>query len=202
MNAQVMTDEHQLATKMERKRGLTLVMLEQDFKVSGYDRQLALSEAWESTLSLIATAKLWIDGLKAIHYSQPAKYLQHVRDYSRDAALKLSKRIRRAGYVYNSFHIIMENLNKYPIIDRRGLSIEVLEKCKSLAWVVKYAAQLREKTDKPDEPRWSEEDFRDLVNAMVTSRAFMSVRDQPDLAANLLHKASLACLSWTSLKRP
>ena len=103
--------------------------------------------------------------------------------------------------MYNAFGTIIENLKKYQIIDRRGLSIAVLEKCKNLAWVTKFAAQFREKGDKPDRPRWEEEDFRELVNGMITSRAFLSVADQPDLAADLLHKASLECLSWTSLKR-
>lgn len=196
----LLRDEHVLARILETKIELPLLMLEVDFREGEVDREVALDETWEATINMIAAAKVWIDGLQDIHYRQPARYLQQVRGYNQEASLKLSKRIRRARYVFNGFRIIIVNLNKFPIIDRRGMSMVTLEKCKSLAWVTKYAAQFKEKGEKPANPRWEDEDFRELVNVMITSKAFMSVRDNPNMASDLLHKASLECLSWTSMQ--
>ncbi len=80
---QCRADEEGLARKVVERQGLSLLTLEVAFKVHEGIQDSALDHAWMKTLDMIASAKLWIDGLKAIHYSQPARYLQQVRGYSR-----------------------------------------------------------------------------------------------------------------------
>ena len=59
-------DEHILEMKLERKTGLPLLALEEDFREGAIAREVSLNDAWDATIGMIAAAKLWTDGLHEI----------------------------------------------------------------------------------------------------------------------------------------
>ncbi len=162
-------------------------------------REDDLDFAWSEMMTSVAVAKLFRIAIdRNLAYKRPFDYLCNHAGLDKEEAGKLSRKIRHYGYVYDSWAMIMTNISTYPEIDRRRLSIWKLLECKNIHAVQMLAAlEKGEKSGRRREDFYTAAQVDDLVGQVVASEAFISVRHDGKLVADLMRKVTQESLKWT-----
>lgn len=200
MNDAVREDMQVLAEVFRQNAGISVGDALRRFTLNIRTRDMDLDNAWRDMIHAIASAKVFRIALAAnINYKRPFDYLVNVCGLDKKTAASKSRKIRYAGYVYDSWAVILSNIARCPEIDRHTLSIWSLYDCRSYNHVLMMAAAHRTKSENnvgAAEQYYTGEQFQQLLMSTVTSEAFMAVRHDPKLVASLLSRISQASLAW------
>ena len=134
-----------------------------------------------------------------VNYNRPVDYFVNACGLDKKTAASKSRKIRYAGYVYDSWAGILSNIARCQEIDRRTLSIWSFYDCISCNHVLIIAAAHIPKSDNNTaaaDEHYISKQFQQLLMSTVTSDAFMAVRHDRKLVASLLSKMSQASLAW------
>lgn len=181
-------DCHQ--NRIQRHQHLPLVRLFTKFRLHTSRESKNLDRLFNERLDTAAYGKLIRMSIRNAGFTYTKPYLRrHMPQLSDEDRTELAESINNAAWIYDNIGMIQSNLiqvSPYTTIDIRRLSMTDLYQAKDLSWCHQYAELLKGRGKrKPDELAYTEDQFNDLVNAVMQHPCFTAVDGDPSCVRSL-----------------
>ena len=179
-------------TRLRRCQDMPLEVLIAQFNLQNIREDRSLDELFEEVLQTSVYGKLIKCAIQRdTPYSKPGNYLKHSRRFlhlTDDEKRSLATKINEAAWIYDNIDTIDSNLamvRKDANVDIRRLSMSQLYSAKKLNWCHQYAASLANKSNKPANLSYSDEQFNSLIAKIMADPCFQAVNGDPTKVASL-----------------
>ena len=121
-------------------------------------------------------------------YIYPNRYLKHHLGYTEETATSLAKEINQAAWVYDNLHKILDNIYQFDNINICRLSLNQLFFAREMSWCYQYSENQKGRGKKPQEPVYSEQEFKDLEELIRSSPAYQSLDKDPRFITAMMRR--------------
>ena len=179
--------------RLQRHRNLSLDMLFRRFEFHPERESEILETLFGEVLDSAAFGKLIKDEIqRTTMYTYVLPYLKNTAPFNQMEKTdreKLAAKINNAAWVFDNIATIQSNLVQVRsdvTIDIRRLSLHSLWKAKELVWCHDYANKIAERSKKPNELAYTEDQYQDLLALIRQNPCFQEVSNNPTQATSLM----------------
>lgn len=154
-----------------------------------HEENTKLMKCFESVLTLIVVGKVYKDSCLAntgyVQFKSWANVQPQYSDWEPKALKAFCDRVNDAAYVFDNWDVIIQNLMdaRMDCLDARRFSVGQFKQAKELSWCLIENENLRRNSRKPDEPRYPEDKYKDILQNILNSGILDDIDRDPHVAA-------------------